>query len=89
MESNGDPRVVVGNRRAAFRVALGLTQQQLSESAGVSLKTIENAENGEPMREPTIRAIAAALGVAAKEYFEPEAYAASSAPVPAPASAQP
>ncbi len=70
----------IGRWRAGVRVTRGLTQDQLAEAAGVSVGTVLRAEAGKGMTETNLRALAQALGVAARDYFDPQGYA---APVPA------
>ncbi len=49
------------------RLQLGLSQQQLGEATGVSLRTISSYEKGEKMpRQGTLLRLAKALGVSAK-----------------------
>ena len=76
-------RETVGGRRAGIRVASGLTQEQLCATADVSRPALSRAENGQPVDEMTLRKLAQALGVAARDYFEPEGYGIAVAPVPA------
>lgn len=53
-----------------YRVAVGLTQQQLADRAGVGRNTISNAERGRfSPRRQTRMAIAAALGVPVDQLF--------------------
>jgi len=52
-----------------LRERKGLSQEELSESAGVSLRTIQRMENGEGVpRGSTLRNIASSLGVSS-DYF--------------------
>lgn len=83
MTNEAERATVIGRRRAALRVERGLTQAQLAAAAGVSSAPISRAENGSPVDEDTVRKLAAALGIEARDYFEPPAYATPAAPVPA------
>ena len=51
------------NRIRAARQALGLTQNELAEKAGVSARTIHAVEKGRVCRQTTKRQILVALGV--------------------------
>jgi transcriptional regulator with XRE-family HTH domain len=51
------------NRIRAARQALGWTQTELAEKAGVSARTIHAVEKGRPCRQTTKRHILNALGV--------------------------
>jgi transcriptional regulator with XRE-family HTH domain len=51
------------NRIRAARQALGLTQNELAERAGVSARTIHAVEKGRPCRQATKRKVLQALGV--------------------------
>ena len=51
------------NRVRAARQALGWTQNDLAEKAGISARTIHAVEKGKPCRQATKRKILAALGV--------------------------
>lgn len=53
----------IGLRLADARRALGLTQSQLAEIAGVTQGTVANYENGKHGRMRTLEVLAAALGV--------------------------
>jgi transcriptional regulator with XRE-family HTH domain len=60
------------NRIRAARQALGWTQNELAEKAGVSPRTIHAVEKGRSCRQATKRRILAALGVpwdARTDYF--------------------
>ena len=60
------------NRIRAARQALGWTQNDLAERAGVSTRTIHAIEKGRPCRQATKRHILSALGVpwdARADYF--------------------
>ena len=60
------------NRIRAARQALGWTQTDLADRAGVSTRTIHAIEKGRPCRQATKRHILNALGVpwdARAEYF--------------------
>lgn len=80
MSEQDDARAVIGRRRAALRKEVGLTQDGLAERAGISQPAVSRAEQGRPVEEETLRLIAAALGVSAKDYFEPEGYGNTSQP---------
>ena len=51
------------NRIRAARQALGWTQNELAEKAGISARTIHAVEKGRPCRQATKRKILSALGV--------------------------
>jgi transcriptional regulator with XRE-family HTH domain len=51
------------NRIRAARQALGLTQTELAQRAGISARTIHAVEKGRPCRQATKRRILTALGV--------------------------
>ena len=51
------------NRIRAARQALGWTQNELAEKAGISARTIHAVEKGRPCRQATKRKILIALGV--------------------------
>jgi len=71
------------NRIRAARQALGWTQDELADKAGISPRTIHAVEQGRPCRQATKRRILAALGVpwdARDDYF-PKAIPARRAPV--------
>lgn len=51
------------NRIRAARQALGWTQDELAEKAGISPRTIHAVEQGRPCRQATKRCILSALGV--------------------------
>lgn len=56
-----------------LRIEKELSQEQLSESSGVSLRTIQRLESGETIgREKTLKKIADALNVNYKEISYPE-----------------
>jgi transcriptional regulator with XRE-family HTH domain len=77
--TRGDELRALGQAVAARRGELGMTQQQLADTAGVDLKTVYNLESGS--RWPIAKnraAIAAALGWVASALTE---LAASSLPV--------
>jgi transcriptional regulator with XRE-family HTH domain len=60
------------NRIRAARQALGWTQNELAEKAGISARTIHAIEKGRPCRQATKRRILNALGVPwelRNEYF--------------------
>ncbi len=60
------------NRIRAARQALGWTQTELAEKAGISARTIHAVEKGRPCRQATKRRILIALGVpwtVREEYF--------------------
>jgi len=51
------------NRIRAARQAMGWTQTELAEKAGISARTIHAVEKGRPCRQATKRKILIALGV--------------------------
>ena len=51
------------NRIRAARHAMGWTQTELAEKAGISARTIHAVEKGRPCRQATKRQILSALGV--------------------------
>ena len=51
------------NRIRAARQAMGWTQTELANKAGISARTIHAVEKGRPCRQATKRKILAALGV--------------------------
>jgi transcriptional regulator with XRE-family HTH domain len=51
------------NRIRAARQALGWTQNELAEKAGVSARTVHAVEKGRPCRQATKRKVLQALGV--------------------------
>jgi transcriptional regulator with XRE-family HTH domain len=51
------------NRIRAARQALGWTQNELADKAGISARTIHAVEKGRPCRQATKRKILIALGV--------------------------
>jgi transcriptional regulator with XRE-family HTH domain len=58
----------------AYRLDQALTQRELAERSGVSLNTINRLERGFTARPPTIRKLAAALGVEPRDLMaEPDA----------------
>ena len=60
------------NRIRAARQAMGWTQSELAENAGISARTIHAVEKGRPCRQATKRKILIALGVpwiVRAEYF--------------------
>jgi len=62
------------NRIRAARQALGWTQDQLAEAAGVSPRTVHAVEQGHPCRQTTKRLILNALSVPwahRDDYFVP------------------
>lgn len=60
---NGEDRRTLGEKAAAIRKARRMTQQQVADSAGVSLGVIGNLENGKTVPQgANRRAIAKALG---------------------------
>jgi len=71
MRATAEP-VGVMNRIRAARQALGWTQNDLAEKAGVSARTIHAIEKGRPCRQATKRKILRTLGVPwelRSEYF--------------------
>ena len=51
------------NRIRAARQAMGWTQNELAEKAGISARTIHAIEKGQPCRQATKRRLLAALSV--------------------------
>jgi transcriptional regulator with XRE-family HTH domain len=62
----------MGTRIAEVRIARNMTQQQLANKAGLSIRTIAYAEAARDIRVSTLRDIAAALGVSVGELLEPD-----------------
>jgi transcriptional regulator with XRE-family HTH domain len=61
-------------RLRELREAAGLTQQQLARSAGLDSRNLSRLENGERVPTwPTVRALAAALGVGCGAFEQPPA----------------
>lgn len=54
---------------ASLRVRLGFTQQELADKAGVDVRTVRNAEDGENLTIETAERIAKALGVTRDAYL--------------------
>lgn len=52
-----------GERLRAARVALGMSQLELADQAGVRQATISNVENGKGCRPSTLRRIGLVLGI--------------------------
>lgn len=77
MTGQSDDRAAIGRRRKAYRVATGWTQRQVAQAAGVTEKTVANAEAGEMISERTICMIAGALTVNPADYMCPPVYAGS------------
>ena len=71
--SNG-PIPTIGERVAALRRTRNLTQEDLAEAAGISLRTVGDLERGKRERfsETTLVRIARALGVFAPELLNPK-----------------
>jgi transcriptional regulator with XRE-family HTH domain len=68
-----DVKVLVGRNVRRFRLAKGLTQEDLTEASGVSQQYISELERG--ARNPTIDTlakIALALGVTTTDLFAPD-----------------
>jgi transcriptional regulator with XRE-family HTH domain len=55
-----------------LRTAENLSQEQLSEKSGLSLRTIQRLENGGNASIESVRALAAAFGIEANELLLPE-----------------
>ena len=62
----------LGQHRKALRVRADLTAAEVATKAGLSTAAVSAAENGNPVGERTIRAIAAVLNVTAAEYIGPD-----------------
>ena len=64
------------NRIRAARQAMGWTQNELAEKAGISARTIHAVEKGRPCRQATKRRILIALSVpwAVREEYFPRAH---------------
>ncbi len=61
----------LANRIKALRNRKGFSQEQLSEKAGLSLRTIQRIENGETVpRGDSLRRIAVAFGVSSDEILD-------------------
>lgn len=67
------PRVIKLSRLRAIRERKALTQDELAEMAGVSRQTVVKIEGGLEPRPPTIRKLAAALGVDPADLMAPVA----------------
>ena len=74
-DSNAEPIPSLGERVAAIRRTRNLTQEDLAEAAGISLRTVGDLERGKRKRfsETTLVRIARALGVSAPELLNPKA----------------
>ena len=62
-----------GEKLRSLRVSLGWSQLELAVRAGVSERTVRNAENGRPLRHEFLGFLAKALGVPAAEITLPTA----------------
>ncbi len=71
---------VDGSRLRELREARRWTQEQFVEVSGVTLRTLQRAENGESVGFETLKALAAALKVDADELVLKEAPSSSSFP---------
>jgi transcriptional regulator with XRE-family HTH domain len=60
-----------GDKLRSFRVALGYSQEELAARAGVSDRTVRNAEKSRPLRREFLDFIAQALGVSLELLVEP------------------
>lgn len=58
------------SRLTAFREKLNLTQAELSEKSGISIRTIQRVEAGTEPKGHTLKTLAKALGVEEKELLE-------------------
>ncbi|NQZ99962.1 MAG: helix-turn-helix transcriptional regulator [Myxococcales bacterium] len=78
------------NRIRAARHAMGWTQTELAEKAGISARTIHAVEKGRACRQATKRKILSALGVPweMRDEYLPRARMVRSVPVADEASAQ-
>lgn len=65
-------KVIKLSRLRAIRERKALTQNELADMAGVSRQTVVKIEGGLEPRPPTIRKLAAALGVEPQDLMEPE-----------------
>ena len=65
-------RVIKLSRLRAIRERKALTQDELAELAGVSRQTVVKIEGGLEPRAPTIRKLAAALGVDPGDLMAPD-----------------
>lgn len=72
------------NRIQALRKQRAWTQEQLAQCSGLSVRTIQRIENGDPAGAETLQALAAVFEVPVQDLQEP-----AMAPAPAPASAAP
>ena len=64
-------RVDIGRARRALRSRQGVTQARLAALAGVSRSTVARAEDGAPIHETQVRALAQALAVTPGQYLDP------------------
>ena len=64
-------RVDIGRARRALRSRQGLTQEALAALAGVSRSTVARAEDGAPIHETQVRALAQALAASPGAYLDP------------------
>ena len=60
------------SRLSAIRERKALTQDELAELAGISRQTVVKIEGGQEPRPPTIRKLAAALGVDPPDLMDPD-----------------
>ena len=63
-------RTSVLSRLADVRSKAALTQAELGVKAGIGRATVANAEAGKPVRMPTVRKLAEALGVEPRQLME-------------------
>src|ERR1700682_4584673 len=82
----------IGSQVRTLRLAVGLTQAELAENAGISERTISDLERGQrgPISRPTARRLASALDIAGDQLadFLSDARGGDAARAPAPAIAQ-
>ena len=55
------------SRIQALRKQRGWTQEQLAQCSGISVRTLQRLENGEPAAAETLQAVAAVLGIPVSE----------------------
>ncbi len=63
--------MISGSKLLSYRLEKGLTQQDLSTSSGVSLRTVQRIENGESTGSPyTLKALSKALNLELSNLYE-------------------
>lgn len=65
-----DP-IFLGKRIRSFRLLLGLTQEEVAERAGVSIKTLFQVEAGKSSRRSTVLKVCRGLGTDLEEFLVP------------------